>query len=278
MSLQDVRRYMRPEDVRAFVDAAKFYRVFILLRRSNEASLAYIGKVNYTPKRLDCKAKTADMDVTVPNLGRKQTAGLVVNPTLPGFAGAFKSSKKAQDAQDTWRQFEPLCYLPEPGRNITYFPGGKLYSVQMDQAHKHYGCVMFSSNSLHAAGKYVHGDYDIFSFVQADESASNGVNGSAVNVRVAETRLGQPHSRSRVFFDVQHYLNRKMGVAMVLHGEQETYSNHTDEALDVFWPDGREPSALLNKAEIESFYASVFQGRETFHKGVKGPVGIFHNR
>jgi len=278
MSLNDVRRYMRPDDIRAFIDAAKFYRVFILLRRSNEASLPYIGKLGYTPKRLDCKAKTADMDVTVPGFGRKETAGLVVNPTLPGFGSAFKSAKKAQDAQDTWRQFEPLCYIPVPGRTVTYFPGGKLYSVQMDPNHKHYGCVMFASNSLHSAGKYVHGDYDIYSFVPADSAEPGRVSGAPVNVRVSETRLGQPHSRSRVFFDVQHYLNRKMGVAMGLHGEQETYSSHTDEPLDVFWPDGREPTALQNKAEIEEFYRTVFQGRETFHKGIKGPVGVFHSR
>lgn len=277
MSYIDLRRYMRQEDIRAFVDAAKFYRLFILLRRTNEASLPYIGKIGYAPKRLDCKAKTADLDVNIPGIGRKETAGLVVNPTLPGFASAFKSTKKAQSAQETWRQFEPLCYLPETGRNVTYFPGGKFYSVQMDPSHKHYGCVMFASNSLRSAGKYVHGDYDIYSFTPAD-SRPGVMAGSPVNTRVVETRLGQSHARGKEFFDVQHYLNRKMGVAMVLHGDQEKYSLHSDEPVDVFWTDGREPTALNGQAEIEEFYRTVLQGRQTFHKGIQGPVGVYHSR
>lgn len=278
MSFSDVQQYMRPQDIQAFQSAAQFYKLFILLRRTNTESKRYIGQPGYTPKRLDCKAKTADHDVDVPGVGRKQTAGLVVNPTLPGFGQAFRTAKKAQDAADTWRQFEPLVYFPVPGKPTTYFPQGKLYSVQMDPTHKHYGCVMFASNSLVAAGQYIHGDYDIYAFVPAESGAGGTPLGSAVNTRVTETRLGQAHSRGREFFDVQHYLNRKMGVAMVLHGDQEKYSPHTDEPVDVFWPDGREPLALPNKSAIEELYRTVFQGRETFHKGIQGPQGLYYSR
>lgn len=278
MSYLDVQKYMRPQDVQAFQSAAQFYSLFILLRRTNTESKKYIGLPGYTPKRLDCKAKTADADVDVPGFGRKETAGLVVNPTLPGFGAAFRTAKKAQDAMDTWRQFEPLVYFPQPGTPTTYFPQGKLYSVQMDPKHKHYGCVLFASNSLVAAGKCIHGDYDIYSFVPKSEAGSGGILGSPENIRVTETRLGQHHARGKEFFDVQHYLNRKMGVAMVLHGDQEKYSPHTDEPIDVFWPDGREPTALRNVGEITEFYRTVFQGRETFHKGIKGPQNLYYAR
>jgi hypothetical protein len=60
------------------------------------ATKQYIGEPKYTPKRLDCKAKTADRDAEVPGLGTKKTAGLVVDPTLPGFQHAFDRVRKYQ--------------------------------------------------------------------------------------------------------------------------------------------------------------------------------------
>lgn len=278
MSLADLQQYMRAIDIEAFRSAATFYNVFLLLRRTNVESKPYIGVVGYIPKRLDCKAKTADRNVFIPGIGERQTAGLVVNPTLPGFQNAFRTSAKAQSAQETWRQFAPLCYLPESGRSLTYIPDGKFYTVQMDPNHKHFGCVQFASNSLISAGKYVHGDYDLYAIVPADPASGGAPKGTAVTIRVTETRHGQPHARGREFFDVQHYLNRKMGVAMVLHGDQEKYSEHTDEPIDVFWPDNREPTALNTKAEIEQFYATHFQGRQPFHKGIKGTQGTYTAR
>ncbi|MCW5962476.1 MAG: hypothetical protein KIT83_00450 [Bryobacterales bacterium] len=278
MSVAALQHYMRDIDIEAFRSAAAFYNVFLLLRRTNVESKPYIGVFGYSPKRLDCKAKTADCNVFVPGIGERQTAGLVVNPTLPGFQNAFQTSAKAISAQETWRQFSPLCYFPELGRALTYIPGGRFYTVQMDPAHKHYGCVQFASNSLISAAKYVHGDYDLYAIVPAEPAPGSVPKGSAVAIRVTETRHGQPHARGREFFDVQHYLNRKMGVAMVLHGDQEKYAAHTDEPVDVFWPDNREPTVLNTKAEIEQFYTTHFQGREPFHKGIKGPHGTYVTR
>ncbi len=81
MSVQD---YMRPIDITEFRDAAKAkqFRVWILFRASNPAGKQYIGVHGYVPKRIDCKAKTADQDVTLPG-------GLVVNLEIDGMLAAF---------------------------------------------------------------------------------------------------------------------------------------------------------------------------------------------
>jgi hypothetical protein len=71
---------------------------------------------------------------------------------------------------------------------------------------------------------------------------------------------------------VQHYLNRGLGVPMVLHGAQETYADeHADEGIDVFRPDGSFTPAD-NFAEISRLYKTVFEGRKLFTKA--GPRQI----
>jgi hypothetical protein len=71
---------MRPQDKWVFLSAASHFRVWILVRRTNRASLSYVGQPGYTPKRIDCKAKTAAYDRLPYRL-----AGLVVDPyTHPG--------------------------------------------------------------------------------------------------------------------------------------------------------------------------------------------------
>src|SRR5579864_7901643 len=55
--------YMRDLDIQTFKAAAKLYNVWILVRESNPAARQYIGVKGYSPKRLDCKAKTAKRDV-----------------------------------------------------------------------------------------------------------------------------------------------------------------------------------------------------------------------
>ncbi len=245
--------YMRDLDIQVFKAAAKEYNVWILVRESNPAARQYIGVKGYAPKRLDCKAKTAKRDVELPGgLGKKRTAGLVVNPNITGMLGAFGKPAKALEK---WDEFSPLCFIPEPGRNVTYFPGGKFYSVQMDPASEHYGCVLFSPISLRAAASYVHSDYDLFAIVPGDEPK--------LTFRVSETRLEQQHSRSKMLFDVQHYLNRRMGVTMILHGEQETFSDDVNDTLDVFYPDGR-VERRKGPAEIQQLYDETFEGRQLY--------------
>ena len=62
--------YMRAHDVGVFNAAAVRFKAWILVRRSNPAAKDYIGKAGYVPKRLDCKAKSADKPATMERLGR----------------------------------------------------------------------------------------------------------------------------------------------------------------------------------------------------------------
>jgi hypothetical protein len=85
--------HIRPQDVEAFRDAARQFKVHILVRRTNPASLRYIGRKGFIPKPVDCKPKTADYDVVLPDGLVTKCAGLVVDPTLPRFEKAFKEGR-----------------------------------------------------------------------------------------------------------------------------------------------------------------------------------------
>jgi hypothetical protein len=244
-----IQQHMRSQYIAAFQAAARTYSLYILVRRTNPASLRYIGHPGYAPKRLDCKAKTADFDAAV--AGRKRIlAGLVVDPQLVGPA-AFRPGKY-QDALKDWDTL--ASQLPAGGTRASkiYIPGGRFYIVQTDPEHDHYGCLMFAANSLIAGAKYIHGDYDLYALIRADEPGRN--------VFVQEERLGQKHARSRDFFDAQHFLNRRIGAPMVQHGEQETYRRHTDEVVDLFRPDGA-VQEVNGRAAIKRLYRELFKGR-----------------
>ena len=252
----------------AFSAAAKWFNVYILVRRTNQMSLQYVGKNGFVPKRLDCKPKTADSDYVHPQYGPKQTAGLVVDPTTTG-RGAFNSSRKYDSAMLEWRGFaatmlDPAVLALEGQKKLTYVPNGKFYFVDLNPTSARFGCVEFTSSSLLTAGKYIHGDYDLYGIVRADDPSRN--------IGVSETRLGQKHIRSPEFFDVQHYVNRMLGAPMVLHGSQEGYgAEHSDEGIDIFAPDGKMFGAE-NRAEISQLYLVTFKGRRLFTKG--GPKDV----
>jgi hypothetical protein len=55
---------MRPRDEMVSQEAARHFQAWMLVRRTNVASLPYIGRPGYVPNRIDCKAKTADQDVS----------------------------------------------------------------------------------------------------------------------------------------------------------------------------------------------------------------------
>lgn len=246
---------MRLRDIAACSKAAKFFGVYIMVRRTNTQSIQYIGQPGYVAKRLDCKPKTADFSVGLPQ-GFKEVAGLVVDPTLEGFQRAFKPAKLTE-AKKEWEKFKPLLAPDMLDSNkkpaYTYLPKGKFYAVQLDKKNKHYGCLMFSSFSLLSAASYIHGDYDLYDIVPADKPEENIV--------YKEMRLDVPHNRGKRFFDVQHFLNNKMGAPLVLHGSQAKWKGHTDEPIDIFCPDGdvREAS---NMNQIRKLYQTVFMGRQ----------------
>jgi len=116
----------RPAAGPPFREAARLYHVFIIVRRTNLMSLQHIGDSAYVPKRLDCKAKTADSNYTHPKYGMIQSAGLVVDPTIAGLT-AFKSLWKYHDALKEWGKFsasmiDPAVAKFEGQRALTYVP------------------------------------------------------------------------------------------------------------------------------------------------------------
>lgn len=253
---------MSPEHKRVFLDAARMFDVTILVRRTNLMSLRFIGDKDCVAKRLDCKAKTANTPYAHPVAGQIDCAGLVVDPTVTG-PGAYESDKKYQKALDIWGSFSQ-AHIHEKVRtlegqqSLTYVPGGKHYFVDLDPASKRYGCLKFSSSSLLSAGKYIHGDFDLYGIVPASDPGRN--------IAVFEERLGQAHSRSPEFLDVQTFVNRRCGVPMILHGAQETYSDeHGDEKIDIFFPNG-EIGYCETGDEIAWLYRTVFEGRRLFTK------------
>lgn len=262
----DILRHMRPEHLGVFQSAARLYNVAILVRRTNTASLQHIGENYASPKRLDCKAKTADFDIAPPGsrlapAKRGCIAGLVVDPAMVGEQ-AYTDGKYAKAVQawaDFSGQLRPEMSTHERQKQFTYIPNGGLYFVERDPEDPYFGCVKFSSSSLITAGKCVHGDFDLYGIV--DMEAPSEV------VRVKEERLGQTHARSPKFFDVQNFVNSRIGVPMILHGSQETYaSRHEDDDLDVFFPDGRVEFAGPSAAKIAEFYERNFPGRTLFKK------------
>lgn len=262
----DILKHMRAKHVGVFQSAARLYNVAILVRRTNTASLEHVGEPYATPKRLDCKAKTADFDVKpagskCPDAQRKSFAGLVVDPKIVGEK-AFKASKMAKVIEE-WggfqKQLRPEMATFEQQRKLTYIPRGGVYFVERNPEDPYFGCVKFSSSSLITAAKCVHGDFDLYGIVDMDAPDKL--------VRVREDRLGQKHTRSPKFFDVQHFVNNRLGIAMVLHGSQETYATeHKDDDLDIFFPSGRIEYAGPAAADIEAFYKKEFPGRTLFRK------------
>lgn len=242
-----------------FLAAAKHFQVFILVRATNAASLGHIGQDYAVPKRLDCKAKTADLDVLLPE-GAKQTAGLVTDPWIVG-ATAYKPGKYDK-AMSEWQGFQTMIHPKvrtlEGQRSVSVVPDGGQYFVDLDPRSPRYGCVKYTQGYLNA-GKYIHGDFDLYGIVAAGDRQRN--------VRVGETMLGNKHFRSPEFRDVQYYVNRLLGVTMVLHGAQEGYgAEHSDEVVDIFHPDGKVTTSN-NAAEMAEIYRTLFEGRKLFTNG-----------
>jgi len=195
------------------------------VRRTNVASLPYIGLPGYTPKRIDCKAKTADLDVSPYKL-----AGLVVDPSLQ--PRAFKTDKLAK-AKEFWSAMAQSI--------------GTIYKVDADPRSKHYG-------ALKLQGSYIHGDYDLYDIIDAAEPSRN--------LAAVETLLGQPHRRGAKVTPVQQFINERIGSPMIQHGGEAQYTDHSAQAIDAFGPDG-EDVTILNEFSVRSWYQNQFGGRKT---------------
>ncbi|MFN7918546.1 MAG: hypothetical protein U0Q16_00525 [Bryobacteraceae bacterium] len=253
-----VLEYMPLRHMEAFRLAAARFQVWILVRRGNKSSKRWIGVPGYIPKMLDCKAKTAQIDVN----GDGSTAGLVVSPVL--LPGAFKREKLASALKE-WAGFEPKLYVFDSKTALADDRAGKHYTLQSDPKHKHFGCVMYKP-VFRGQCEYIHGDYDLYAIVPAADPQ--------VNVRVAETGFGgEAHSRGPLLYDVQYFFKAAgmfkgsdSGIPMIRHGEQETFKTDWEDTLDVFWPDGKTVTELSGGAQIQGFYRDTLQGRRPYGK------------
>jgi hypothetical protein len=216
---------MRPQDKTLFLEAAHKFQVWILVRRTNVESLKYIGKPGYTPKRIDCKAKTADMDIAPYSL-----AGLVVDPTI--HTKAFKPGK-IQSAKECWAKMQPLP--------------GSIYTVDKNPNSRHYGCLKLQ-------GSYIHGDYDLYDIIDVTQPHRN--------LAAVDTLLGQPHRRGPKVLTVQEFINSRIGSPVIQHGGEAQYADHSDQSIDAFGPNG-EDVTILNEFSVRNWYANRFAGRPT---------------
>lgn len=220
---------MRRQDRGAFQQAAQKFNVWILVRRTNPASLPYIGQQGYTPKRIDCKAKTADH-----NVERRVTAGLVTDPFR--WPDAFDDDR-LKKAQKIWREFAEEMDL-ESGRGE--------YRVDDDPDSKHFGCLTFE-------GQYIHGDYDLYDVIPVEHPRGN--------LAAVESLHGQLHMRGPRVIPVQKFINHQIGVEMIQHGGEMQYADFSEQPVDVFGPKG-EDFTILNEYSIRSWYETNFEGRQ----------------
>lgn len=252
---------MPPHHQKAFLDAARRANSAILVRQSNPESFKHVAKPHAVPKRIDCKAKTADFGFQAADGRYKDVAGLVVDPDIAG-PQAFKSARYAS-AKEEWLKFKATFlsgnrYGKMALSGKTYVPNGGIYFVEFNSEDPFYGCVKCTTSSLITAGKVIHGDYDLYGIVPMDDPGTN--------IRTTESLAGQNHARGRKFINVQTWVNQAIGVPMILHGSQEKYaSKHSDEAVDVFFPTG-ETLTVVGVQAIETLYRDRFKGRQLFPK------------
>jgi hypothetical protein len=216
---------MRSQDKAVFLAAAQQFDSWILVRRTNRASLEYVGRAGYTPKPIDCKAKTADQDV-----GHYKLAGLVIDPTV--HPTAFKP-RKAEEAKKCWEAMKPLI--------------GSRYAVDREPKSRHYGCVKLQ-------GSYIHGDYDLYDIIDITQPQRN--------LAAVEVLLGQPHRRGPNVLRIQEFINSRIGSPMVQHGGEAQYKDHSEQSIDAFGPNG-EDVTILNEFSVRAWYRDRFAGRRT---------------
>lgn len=267
--------FIHPNHISIFVAAAREFNCHILVRKTGQASLSWVGKRGYIGKRADMKAKTANQ-----NVGRYQLAGLVCSPFLQplGF-----TPERLVSAHKEWSKCHHLITVPN---NRTGFddqrqPRGCLtpYLVQTNPDSKHYGCVALIDMGL-LIPRYVHGDYDLYAIIPASEPFDpNSV--KSVTTRLGSTmrpaamgwqqyeRLSAENKESELSFRVATYINNRiegtspdlLGALMVNHGEQLNLgkSGQTFEPVLAVMPrqdNGQWLKVLTDQSEHEQFYRS----------------------
>lgn len=226
---------MRKPDKLVFAACAIDKGLWLLVRRTNPASLEYIGVPGFVPKPIDCKPKTADFG---------KFAGLVVSPEI---ASKAFSPAKEPEADKCWKTFLQN-QAGSSGR----------YRVDEDPGSEWFGCLLLGEQKIH-------GDYDLYDIVDPRNARRN--------FAIVDTLHGQLHMRSPWLGDVQKFINSRIGAHLVQHSGETQYKDHTDQTLDVFGPKG-EYFALATEAAIRAAYRFLFDERRTnpLEQSRRGPA------
>ena len=214
--------------------------VWILVRGTNKESLEYLSKADYktryTPKPIDCKAKTAR---------KGPCAGLVVNPH--NAQNAF-DDKGLGEAIDLWDDRDK-----KKGNPLLFSERRDHYSEESSGPLK--GCIKLD-------GKYIHGDYDLKAIIVPGHE-------SATIALVSELQGVSNVRHGPRFYEVQRRLNAAMGAEMVQHGAEDEFTGHSNDSIFVFGPNG-ECEELRGLAQIQSWYDRF--GRQTLDANFRGGV------
>jgi len=268
--------FVHPNHFNIFVQAARTFNCHILVRKTGQSAISWIGKRGYTGKRADLKAKTANR-----NIGRYQLAGLVCSPQL--LPQAF-TPERLVSAQTEWSKSAHLITAPgdKAGFADNRQPQGcrTPYLVQTNPDHKHFGCVALVEMGL-LAPRYVHGDYDLYAIIPAGKAFDPG------NVQVRHSSLGStmtpaslglqeqlrlsvPNLDGPLSFRVAAFINNRiaasspdlLGALMVNHGEQVNLGQRgqTVEPVLAIMPkqvNGQWATILANRTDHEMFYRNA---------------------
>ena len=188
----------------------------------------------FTPKPIDCKAKTA-------RLG--DNAGLVVDPYEA--EDAFPASKLAELKKQWDEEYTPLLYSPRKTH----------YSIEKTGKRK--GCVKLDD-------KYIHADYDLKALVLPGHESATVALVTAVH-GIQNARHGLK------FDDVQREVNNAIRVEMVQHGAEDEFTGHSDDTIFVFGPKN-EFKELHGLNAIQQWYDNQFHNRNTLNSKFPGGV------
>ena len=220
---------MYKEHEKIFSQVAIQTGYWIFVRLTNKESIRYVNLNGYVPKRIDCKAKTADFNS---KKGIWQLAGLVVDYRV--HSDVFKPGKSA-DAEKKWGEFE---------KGVLNVPGSA-YRVDKSPASKHYGCVMLN-------GKYIYSDYDLWDIIDPENPRPN--------LGIVEELHGQLHIRNRLQRKVEEQLSGTPLAQMVQHSGEMQYAVPSEQPIDAFGPNG-EVMTLLNLNTWRAWRRDRFEGR-----------------
>ena len=188
---------MRLQDRRIFSECAVSLKLWILVRRTNPKSLDYVGRAGLYPKTDRMQSQ---------NSRRGIASWIVVSADV--LPNVFEPQKRGK-ALRIWEDF------------VIHHLGKDGFDVDADKNSPRYGC-------LRQRGKYIYGDYDLYDIVLPDQANRN--------LALVGKLHDQDHRRGPKFYEVQRFINSRIGAPMVQHGGEAQFTDHSEQILDALVP------------------------------------------